>query len=107
VKRGDVVVVALYGDLGKPRPAVIMQSDIFGLTHSIGLIPITSTLMIPSLLRLAIEPNPTNGLRVVSQVMIDKGTTTQRSKVRQIIGTFNDDQMREIAVRLSAFFGLV
>jgi hypothetical protein len=34
MKRGDVVTVALQGDLGKPRPAVIVQSDHFNPTHA-------------------------------------------------------------------------
>jgi mRNA interferase MazF len=29
VKRGDVVVCTLAGDYGKPRPAVVVQSDLF------------------------------------------------------------------------------
>jgi len=28
MRRGDVVVVALPGDLGKPRPAVVVQVDV-------------------------------------------------------------------------------
>jgi mRNA interferase MazF len=33
VKRGDVVTVAVQGDYGKPRPAVVVQSDLFNETH--------------------------------------------------------------------------
>ena len=29
MKRGDVVIVSAPGDFGKPRPAVVIQSDIF------------------------------------------------------------------------------
>ena len=106
MKRGDVVVVALPGDIGKPRPAVIVQSDLLWQTSSVGLIPITSTLMNPALLRLTIEPTSANGLREVSQAMTDKVTTTQRSRIGRIIGQLNASQMREIDVRLAAFFGL-
>jgi mRNA interferase MazF len=62
--------------------------------------------MNPALLRLTIEPTSANGLREVSQVMTDKVTTTQRSKIGRIIGQLNASQMREIDVRLAAFFGL-
>lgn len=106
MKRGDVVVVALPGDIGKPRPAVIVQSDLLGQTASIGLIPITSTIMDPALLRLTIKPTLANGLKEVSQVMTDKVTTTSRSKVGSVIGNLDTDQMREISVRLTAFFDL-
>ncbi len=34
MRRGDVVVVAAAGDYGKPRPAVIVQTDAFPRTHA-------------------------------------------------------------------------
>lgn len=106
MNRGDVVVVALPGDIGKPRPAVIVQSDLLGQTSGIGLIPLTSTIMDPALLRLTIEPTLANGLKEVSQVMTDKVTTAPRSKVGRVIGKLDANQMGEIGVRLTAFFDL-
>jgi mRNA-degrading endonuclease toxin of MazEF toxin-antitoxin module len=46
LKRGDVVTVAAHSDYTeKPRPAVIVQSDLFNTTHaSITLCLITSEL---------------------------------------------------------------
>ena len=32
IKRGDIVTCALSGDYGKPRPAVVVQSDLFNKT---------------------------------------------------------------------------
>ena len=29
MKRGDLVTIALQGDYGKPRPALVVQSDLF------------------------------------------------------------------------------
>ncbi len=29
MKRGDLVTIALPGDYGKPRPALVVQSDLF------------------------------------------------------------------------------
>lgn len=29
MRRGDIVTIALQGDYGKPRPALIIQSDLF------------------------------------------------------------------------------
>jgi hypothetical protein len=34
VKRGDVVVVVVPGELGKPRPGVIVQADEFNKNHN-------------------------------------------------------------------------
>ena len=42
MKRGDVITVALQGDFGKPRPALVIQSDLFQDHPSITLLPITS-----------------------------------------------------------------
>ena len=34
MRRGDVVTVAAAGDYGKPRPAVIVQTDAFPENHA-------------------------------------------------------------------------
>ena len=34
--RGDIVVVALQGDSGKPRPAVVIQADWFEALPTVG-----------------------------------------------------------------------
>ena len=34
MNRGDVVTVAATGDYGKPRPAVIVQTDALPATHA-------------------------------------------------------------------------
>lgn len=105
MRRGDVVVVALPGDLGKPRPAVIIQSDMFPHTNSVALIPITSTL-IDAALRYTVRPSAENGLNVLSQVMTDRFTTSQRSKVGQVIGKLNEEDMRALSANLSLLLDL-
>jgi hypothetical protein len=70
VTRGELVTVALPGDYGKLRPAVVVQADLFNETHaSVTIAPVTSTLVNAPLFRLAVEPSPRNGLRALSQVM--------------------------------------
>jgi mRNA interferase MazF len=84
LKRGDLVVVALPGDYGKPRPALIVQADLFNETHaSVTVVPVTSTLVDAPLFRLTVEPSPGNGLRSPSQLMVDKVTTVSRARVTQ------------------------
>ena len=41
MKRGDLVTVALSGDYGKPRPALVIQSDLFDEHPSITILPVT------------------------------------------------------------------
>ena len=106
MKRGDVVTVAIQGDYGKPRPAVVVQSDLFNETHpSVTLLPLTSTIVDAPLVRLTIDPGRENGLTRVSQVMVDKAITLPRDKVGETIGRLDEEVMirvtRALAMRLS------
>lgn len=93
MQRGDIVVCVLSGDYGKPRPAVVVQSNLFNETHaSITICPITTHLVETPLFRLLISPNPLNGLKEPSQIMVDKIATLQRDKIRQKIGALTIDQ---------------
>ena len=107
LKRGDVVVVALPGDYGKPRPALIIQSDLFNETHaSITVVPVTSTIVDAPLLRLTVEPSRGNGLRSLSQLMIDKVTTVSRTRITQSIGRLEDDLMVRVSRALALWVGI-
>ena len=107
MKRGDVVVVALSGDYGKPRPALIVQSDLFNATHaSVTLAPVTSSIVDAPLFRLTLEPVPGMGLRSVSQVMIDKVTTVKREKVGKKLGRVDDEIMLRVNRAIALWFGL-
>jgi len=73
-----MVLVALAGDYGKPRPAVIVQSDAFNPTHeSYSIVPTSTTLLAAPIYRLTIEPSASNGLRRVSQLAVDKLTVVR------------------------------
>jgi mRNA interferase MazF len=67
MRRGDIVIVAATGDNGKPRPAVIVQTDTFPPHHaSVVGCQMTSDLVEAPGFRVTIEPNAENGLRVLS-----------------------------------------
>lgn len=106
MKRGDVVVVALPGSLGKPRPAVIIQSDDYSETSSVTVVPITSTVAEGPLLRITLLPNGENGLREPSQLMTEKLTTIPRSKIGQTIGTLDGPRLRQLTSHLALFLGI-
>jgi mRNA interferase MazF len=107
VKRGDVVVVALSGDYGKPRPALVVQSDLFNATHtSVTLAPVTSSIVDAPLFRLTLDPAPGTGLRSVSQVMIDKVTTVKRDKVGRSIGRIGEETMLRVNRAIALWFSL-
>ncbi len=101
--RGDVVLCVLSGDFGKPRPAVIVQSDLFNETHSsITVCPLTSYLTQTPLFRITIEPNHENGLQQISQIMVDKVSTIKIDKIREKIGVLDKATLFELnrALRL-------
>jgi mRNA interferase MazF len=107
VKRGDVVTVAVQGDYGKPRPAVIVQANLFNETHpSITLLPLTSTIVDAPLLRLTIDPVRANGLSRVSQVMVDKVLTLPRDKIGDTIGHLDDDVMIRVTRALAMWLSI-
>jgi mRNA interferase MazF len=105
MKRGDLVTVSLPGTYGKPRPALIIQSDFFDEHPSVTILPITSELRDTPLFRITIEPDKENGLRKSSQVMVDKAHTVHREKLGERFGKLNDESMLAINRALAVFLG--
>lgn len=105
MRRGDLVTVAMSGDFGKPRPALVIQSDHFDATATVTVLLISATLVDAPLIRLAVEPSPENGLRKPSQVMIDKAMTVQRDRVGAPFGRLEDDTMVAVNRSLVLFLG--
>src|SRR5262249_10043302 len=107
MRRGDVVTVAAAGDYGKPRPAVIVQSDAFPENHaSVVICQLTSVLADAPDFRVTIEPTPENGLRLKSQVMADKPVTVRRERIGQKIGRLGNQDMARLGIALAFALGL-
>jgi mRNA interferase MazF len=107
VARGDVVIVALPGDYGKPRPALVVQSDLFNERHgSVSVVPVTTTLVDAPLFRLTVEPSPTNGLRTLSQLMIDKVTAVRKDRLGPTVGRLDDEKMLRVSRALALWLGI-
>lgn len=105
--RGDVVVVAASGDYGKPRPAVIVQSDAFPSNHpSVIVCQATSRVLEATEFRITVEPRPDNGLRVRSQIIADKPTTVRRSRIGQRIGRLSREEMTRLNAALVFAVGI-
>ena len=107
MRRGDVIIVAAAGDYGKPRPAVIVQSDAFPEAHaSVVICQMTSDRADAPDFRIDIEPTRENGLRAPSQVMADKPVTVRRDRIAQAIGRLRADDMARVNVALAFVMGL-
>lgn len=106
IKRGDIVTVAVSGDYGKPRPALVVQANAFHVLDSVTVLRLSSDLRDWPLFRVTVEPGPSNGLRKLSQVMIDKAATVPRVKIGQRIGRADAATMRAVDTALAGFLGL-
>jgi mRNA interferase MazF len=105
MRRGDLVIVALQGDLGKPRPALIIQSDLFDAHPSIAILPVTSELRDAPLFRIQLNQSEMNGLTKPSQVMVDKPQSVARNKVGEVFGRLEDETMLTVNRALAVFLG--
>ena len=92
----------------KPRPAVVVQDDLFDATSSVAVVPMTSSLLDAPLIRIRISGGDgrLSGLDHDSDVMIDKLTTVRRSNVHTRVGRLTAEQLVEIERAIMAFLGL-
>lgn len=107
LKRGDVVTIAGGGgDYGsKPRPAIVMQSDLFSALDSLTVLPITGHLADAALFRINLEPTEENGISRLSQVMVDKIMPVRRARIDEVIGVIDRKLMKKLEVAVTVFLG--
>lgn len=103
--RGDIVTVALPGDFGKPRPALIVQSDLFAAHPSVTVLPITSEMRDAPLFRLALPADDATGLQRPSQIMVDKIQTLRRTRIGRVLGRIDQRTMMSVHRALAVFLG--
>ena len=107
MKRGNVVTVAIQGDFGKPRLALVLQSDVFSDIHATVTVALISSEIVQApIFRLDIEPSETNGLSRPSQVQIDKIMSIRSEKIGSVIGELNDVMMVRVNRALALWLGL-
>jgi mRNA interferase MazF len=107
MKRGDFVTISIPGDFGKPRPALVIQSDRFAEHSSVTVILVTGTLVDAPLLRVTVTPDVQNGLLKPSHIMIDKVMTVKRDRLGPVFGTASDQTMLQVGRCLAVFMGIV
>ncbi len=106
MKRGDLVTIAMQGDFGKPRPALVIQADPFNRHATVTVLPVTSTLVAAPLFRVAVAANEATGLQKPSQIMVDKALTVKRDKIGGVIGSASAEVMLEVSRCLAVFLGI-
>jgi mRNA interferase MazF len=107
MRRGDVVLVSGKGDYGKARPAIVVQADyLIDSLDSVTVCPLTSDVLNREYLRVAVEPTAGNGLKLPSDMMIDKLQTYPKTKIFGPIGKVAEVDIRRLDAALSFFFQL-
>jgi len=106
MRRGDLITVALRGDLGKPRPALVVQSDLFDQHPSVAVLPVTSERVEAALFRISLRPDNANGLQRLSQVMVDKPQSVRCHRLGPVFGRVDDETMLAVNRALAVFLGL-
>ena len=102
LKRGDVVRVAA----GKPRPAVIVQWDQLPTPINVLICPLTSFLIDAETFRPTVVPDATNGLHIVSQLMIDRLGPVRRDQIDGVIGKLGEADVLRLNAAITVTLGL-
>ena len=104
--RGDFVTIAVQGDYGKTRPALVIQADQFGEHPTVTVLLVTGMLVAAPLIRITVQPSAENGLQKPSQVMLDKAMTVKREKVGESFGRIDANTLVEVERCLAVFLGI-
>jgi mRNA interferase MazF len=106
VRRGEIWTAVGPGYAGKPRPVVIIQADLFDQTDSVTLCLLTTDPTEAPILRISVDPTPSNGLRSRSKLMVDKLMTARRSQLRERVGVLEAEYLLALERALVVFLGL-
>jgi mRNA interferase MazF len=107
VKRGDVVLIVASGEIGKPRPAVVVQTDeLGGETTSVIVLPMSSDVEQARRLRPVVDIGEGKGIQTRSQIMTDKIVALGRSRIRRVVGALPPDDMERVDGALLIVLGL-
>jgi mRNA interferase MazF len=106
MNRGDFVTIAMQGDFGKPRPALVIQSEQFNEDATVTVLLVSSALVDAPLFRVTVQPDKINNMQKSSQVMVDKAMTVKRDKLGAAFGSASDEVMLEVGRCLAVFLGI-
>ncbi len=105
MRRGDLITVAVQGDYGKPRLAIVVQAD-RAATESVLVCLLTTEIVDAPLMRLSVEPSPTNGLLKPSQIMVEKIFAVRRERCGTVIGRLGAEALVALDQMLLVIMGL-
>lgn len=106
MKRGEVWSAATGSGFGsKPRPVVVVQSDVFGRTPNTIVALCETAYGDPDDVRPRIHPDGDNGLEHVSDVAVDLLVTVPERKFGRPIGRLSPRDMQRVETALGVMLG--
>ena len=106
MQRGDIVIVSAPGDFGKPRPSVVVRSDLFTELPSVTVCLMSSELRDAPILRITVDPTVENGLTRISQVQVEKLVTLALPRVGAVVGRLDGSAMERLTRSLALYLGI-
>lgn len=91
----------------KPRPAIIIQDDLFRATSSVTIVPLTATVADAPIARIPVPADATTGIAQPSFAMIDKITAVRRTNLRERVGRVPTSLLADIERSIMVFLGLL
>jgi mRNA interferase MazF len=106
INRGEIWSVLWTGLAGKPRPALVVQSEKYRLTDTDILALITSVDNGQAELRLPLKADVENGLMQDSFICLDKLMAIPLTNLGRRYGRVSNAVMREVDIRLLKILGI-
>lgn len=108
IERGAIFSASEKGVLtAKPRPVLVVQNNTANRLHSTITVCLISTVATgQGLFRVAVAPNPENGLLEQSEVQADRIYSFQRENFRERIGTLSAADMVRVEQALRRWLDL-
>jgi mRNA interferase MazF len=106
INRGEIWSVLWTGLAGKPRPALVIQSEKYLLSQTDILALITTADGVQGELRLPIMADENNGLMSDGFICLDKLMAIPIDNLGERFGKVADETMREVDARLIKILGI-
>ena len=106
MRRGEIWGVGGGISAKRPRPALVIQAELFELSESVTVIPMTSQLNDAPLFRVRISATEATGLRSDNDVTIDKITTVKQKNATDRLGKVSSNDLVSIKRLMLAHLGI-
>lgn len=106
--RGEIIISSIGGINGKPRPWVVVQTNLLNETlFTILAAPLSSEVKIEQEeFRPILKSNKDNGLKNLSQIMLDRTSVLENRVIEKKIGALSKKEIQVLNQAIAFVFGL-